>query len=402
MSYNLLNFPTGNIPGRVDTLKKIVDYVRPSLLMIQELRTEDGLIAATDMIDNLGYGSFACSQFVPQGTSMGEYNLQQAIIFDQRVFRLKSQHEIVTELRDVNEFVLYVNDNQLETGGDTTFFHVFVTHLKSSTGAANRNMRLSSVSSWLEYVEENLSPNDRVIIAGDFNLYNNSEPAYQAMVNPANMIPMKDIYSSYGDWSSTTFNHKEIYTQSTRASQLFNDGAGGGVDDRFDFILFSENLIDSDQPLYYKPGSYRSLGNTGQCYDGSITDCANGNPVPANILRSIYYQSDHIPQICDLHTSLTLNTTELAGEHRPEILLPRGNIATSLLTVSLLPRSNSQHSLQVMDMTGKIIYQQALTIPATGARQDINVETWPSGTYFLRASNEYGNFSVIRFVVVHQ
>ena len=69
MSYNLLNFPTGNLEGRVDTLNNILDYYRPHLFMIQELKTAQGLSDVTDRLNDLGYGSFDHGTFVPQVSS---------------------------------------------------------------------------------------------------------------------------------------------------------------------------------------------------------------------------------------------------------------------------------------------------------------------------------------------
>jgi hypothetical protein len=49
MSYNILNFPDGNIAGRVDTLENIIEYYQPHLLMVQELQSENGLTDITDI-----------------------------------------------------------------------------------------------------------------------------------------------------------------------------------------------------------------------------------------------------------------------------------------------------------------------------------------------------------------
>jgi hypothetical protein len=97
MSHNMLNFPDGNISGRVDTLENIIDYFQPHLLMIQELQNESGLIDVTDMMDNLGYGDFENAPFVVQQSDPGNpYKLQQGIVFDRNVMRLHSQDQIIT------------------------------------------------------------------------------------------------------------------------------------------------------------------------------------------------------------------------------------------------------------------------------------------------------------------
>jgi hypothetical protein len=303
MSYNLLNFPTGNLEGRVDTLYNILDYYRPHLFMIQELKTAQGLSDVTDRLNDLGYGNFDHGTFVPQVSSGGGggFPLQQNIVFDTNVLRLKSEDYILTDVRDINEFVLYVNDPLLESGADTTFLYVYVTHLKSSEGSENQALRLAMCEDWIAHLEEEVPAGSFTLLAGDYNIYSNTEPAYQTLMDEDNLIPMADVFDSYGNWSSSNFDHKEILTQSTRQNQIYNDGAGGGMDDRFDFILLSENMTSANSILQYEDNSFKSLGNTGACYNMSITDCDAANPVPFDILRSMYYLSDHLPQVCTIN-----------------------------------------------------------------------------------------------------
>jgi hypothetical protein len=306
MGYNMLNFPTGNLQGRVDTLQNIVSFTRPHLLMIQELKTAEGLAEVTDMMDDIGYGNFASSTFLPQQSAPGSSNpLQQAIVYDLNVFRMKSESYVLTDVRDINEFVLYLNDPALGQGADTTFLYVYVTHLKSSEGAVNVQARLDMVNNLVAHFE-NIPADANVIFAGDFNLYTNTEPCFIAALNPGNAIVLKDPFESYGDWAGSSFAHKEILTQCTRVAQFMSDGASGGIDDRFDFILFSESLMNQSANLHYTEDSFKSLGNTGGCYNQNITDCITGNDVPLDVLQSMYYMSDHIPQICQMTTLLEI------------------------------------------------------------------------------------------------
>ena len=42
-SYNVLNFPTGTMPDRQDTLAVILEDIQPDLLLLQELKSAEGL-----------------------------------------------------------------------------------------------------------------------------------------------------------------------------------------------------------------------------------------------------------------------------------------------------------------------------------------------------------------------
>ncbi len=396
LSYNLLNFPTGNLQGRVDTLRNIIDYTRPNLLMVQELETAEGLQSITEMMNELGYGDFAHPEFIPQQSPGSPSNqLQQSIVFDTEIFRLKSDGVVLTDYRDINEFVLYLNDPELANGSDTTFLYVYVTHLKSSTGVANEQMRLSMVSYLIAHFET-LPENSHVLFTGDFNLYNNTEPAYLAITDENNAIVMRDIYANYGNWAGSAFDHKEILTQCTRASVIFNDGASGGVDDRFDFILMSESLVSQSSDFAYTENSFRSIGNTGGCYNQSITDCDLGNSVPANILQSMYYMSDHIPQYCEFHSDVIDRVID-QNLKQPELLLANGNQQSQQLYYTINGFIGNHFTLEVLDINGKVIHQQMPTSTLSGG---IDVSRFPQGLYFLRIVADSVSIAPKKFTVI--
>lgn len=391
----MLNFPTGNLPGRVDTLKKIVNYYRPHLLMIQELKTAEGLADVSSMMNTLNYGDFNHSEFVPQQSDAGSpYPLQQALVYDESIFTLKSQSEIITDVRDFNEFELYLNDSNLDEGADTTFLYVYVTHLKSSTGSANQAARLAMVEDWLTYMNATRSADDNVILCGDFNLYTRNEDAYQALIADENVIPMQDVFYDYGDWPGTSFAHKEILTQSTRQNQIENDGAGGGVDDRFDFILFSPSLVNVANEIHYIEDSYYSLGNTGACYNQSITSCNANNDVPYDVLQAIYYMSDHIPQVCELELNVTIDVVELEQQEFP-IQIVYNNPITARMHASF----SGTGFIQVRDLQGKLQQENIIRIDA--GRNEFPLQTigLRSGIYLFTLTTEQGKSSSARFLV---
>lgn len=303
MSYNMLNFPTGNLQGRTDTLENIVDYYRPHLLLIQELKTASGLSQITDMMDDLGYGNFAHGTFIPQQSNPGATNLlQQNVVYDASIFVLDEEYVVETDVRDFNGYKFHFLDEALTQPGDTTFLYVFSAHLKSSQGAAEEAARQAMAAEWVNWADAHIPTGSLVMLGGDFNLYTAEEPAYTLLTDSDNNTVMVDPLALYGDWTGSAFAHKEILTQSTRLSQLYDDGAGGGLDDRFDFILLSAAFFDPDVPVNFVEGSYHSLGNNGTCYNQSITGCADDNEVPADVIQSLYYMSDHLPQVLSFQT----------------------------------------------------------------------------------------------------
>jgi exonuclease III len=391
MSYNLLNFPTGNFIGRVDTLRPIIDFYKPQLFLIQELKTEDGLIEIADMMNDLGYGTFTNAPFIAQQSDPNNpYFLQQALVYDTDIFTLAFQDEIITSVRDVNYYKLYLNDETQQDGSDTTFINVFVTHLKSSTGTDNEQSRLQMVNAFESYIEANLDSDDLVMIAGDFNLYSTNEPAYQELVNASNEIPMIDPFANYGNWAVSNFNHREILTQSTRSSQIGNDGAGGGVDDRFDFIMFSNAFYSNSSPVKFLEGSFKSLGNNGTCYNSSITSCASGNDVPSNILRNLYYMSDHIPQVCELEIDLNLSVTENVPSN-VDFTWEKGNVIQSNGGILINSDRPQDLDLIIYSMSGQAILEKSLDVTYSTYYFPFDTEQMSDGMYLIAirtASNQ--------------
>jgi hypothetical protein len=80
-----------------------------------------------------------------------------------------------------------------------------------------------------------------VLLGGDLNLYTFTEPAYQQLLQVTNNITFADPANRPGSWSNNP-NFVDIFTQSTR-TDFGLGGTAGGFDDRFDFILTSENML---------------------------------------------------------------------------------------------------------------------------------------------------------------
>jgi endonuclease/exonuclease/phosphatase family metal-dependent hydrolase len=316
MCYNLLNFPTGNLAGREDTLRTIIDHVRPDIFLLQELKTDSGLQLIVDRSFAGLPGTYAATTFVPQQSNTGGFLLQQAMVYNTNLFGLLSETYLMTAVRDINRFCLYWKDPLLAQGADTVKLYLFVTHLKSSQGTDNVAARLSMVQTFTTHLQY-LPANASVIFAGDLNVYTSTEPAYQELLDPTNAIVMRDPIDSPGSWQSSSFAKREIHTQSTRASAIFGDGAGGGLDDRFDFILLSRNMMGPVHSITYTPDTYNALGNDGTCYNESITACAGGE-VPYAVMRAMYNMSDHLPVVMQLQFTSGISGV---GEHTAQAAL---------------------------------------------------------------------------------
>lgn len=301
MSYNLLNFPDPNPFGKADTLADILAWHPVDLLIAEEIHDLNGAEQVlNDALNVNGVDRFSMATFVPQQSAQWTtIKLAQCIYYDHNKLGLRDQSLLLTDVRDINVYTMFLRDNGIFQG-DTTFFTVYAVHLKASNDAQDIADREAMAQILMAHAAT-LPAGRPVIVAGDMNVYTGSELAFTALLTPLGGVQLEDPLQLGGlAWSGP--GNAASFTQSTRVNAIFGDGAGGGLDDRFDIALLSDDIIDGSGPLQLVPGSYRPLGNSGTCWNDNITDCSTGQ-APFNILRKLYYMSDHLPLVFSLSTN---------------------------------------------------------------------------------------------------
>ena len=174
----------------------------------------------------------------------GGGDLQQALILQKRYVCSRKHRNYNTPVRDINKYTLLLNTTSQDT--NPIRIYAYVTHLKSSQGGANQQLRLSMVEAFVNDTQQ-LEEDAFVLFAGDFNIYTSTEPAYLEILDQTNSIAMADPIDTPGAWNNNE-DFRAVHTQSTRTSSSgFGGGAGGGLDDRFDFIMVSQNMMTDSQ-----------------------------------------------------------------------------------------------------------------------------------------------------------
>jgi len=225
---------------------------------------------------------------------------------------------------------------------------------------------------------EDLDPNSFVIFSGDLNLYSSTEPAYVELLNPENPITLTDPISTPGAWSNNS-NFQEVHTQSTRVSSgPFGAGAGGGLDDRFDFMMISENML-SNPKLRYVADTYFAYGNNGNCFNGSINEPGCGGTFSVSLREDLYNMSDHLPVVMELETSeeiviLSSNENETSNNF----------VVTQTLVSEYVPyQSNTDASLhfELYNIVGQKVTEFSVKSRENGI---LDVSYVANGVYFLK------------------
>lgn len=376
LSYNVLNYPSPDYDDyRADTLKKIIDVFKPDIFLMQELkhpRGVDSILSVafnTTEADNFQSGTWLWQVSAPWSS----WKLQQNVIYNADKLTLISEDYIQTGTRDHNVFKFMINDPNLANHQDTTFLYALSIHLKSSQGADNAAERHQMTEILTNYLE-NLEPNAHVVLGGDFNIYTSQEAAYQQLTSGS--FVFSDPIDTPGNWhNSAGLSH--VHTQSTRTSQLNGDGAGGGLDDRFDFILLSENMMDTQSRIHYVDGTYDNIGYNGNCFNQSLMSCQNTD-VTLAVKRALFQMSDHLPIWLELDVNLPLPTNTDASELADQFF-KGANPVTETLNLRT-PGYNGSSSFQIMDMLGNVIHSG---VASSSSDIRVDVSNLPSGMYLF-------------------
>jgi hypothetical protein len=380
MFYNVLNYPLQEPASRIQDLGVIIDDYRPDVFMICELNNEEGANNILNVMQALNADyKRAVFQLNTSDDNLGDQNdLQNMLYYDSSKFILENQFIVTTTYRDFNHYVLKLKTANIET--DPKYLDVFITHLKSSSGTANQQLRLDMVNDFVAYLET-LPSSSNVVFGGDLNLYTSSEPAFQELVDATNNITFVDPADRVGSWSNNT-NYLDVFTQSTRTASGLG-GATGGFDDRFDFILTSENML-TNSDLYFVPNSYQVYGNNNNpnCYNQEINsiDC-DGAEFSSTIRDALYVMSDHLPVTIELHTTESLSTNDVV--YKNGIKIVGSNVVTERITLSI--RENNINSLAIYNTLGQKISELKTN---NASNLNIDVSKLASGVYYIISSNK--------------
>jgi endonuclease/exonuclease/phosphatase family metal-dependent hydrolase len=380
MYYNLLNFPgSSQEQTRVDTLEDIIAYVKPDLFLVNEL---ESLYGANLILSNaMNVNGITHYQ---RATYYSGPDTQNMLFYNEDKFGLIEQFQITTDLRDISEYHLYYKEPNMNASTDTVHLWAYSCHLKAGSYQSDEDRRALETSQFKSYLD-NLNRSGNLILGGDFNIYSSSEVACQNILNTGN-IPFYDPINQLGNWNNNSF-YQEIHTQSTRASSGgFAGGASGGLDDRFDIIFATDDIMQGNQRLTYLPGSYKSIGNDGNHFNGNINSGTN-TAVPQDIANALFHNSDHLPVYMEMVVQGTVGVTEYSTVVSSAFYNSLDN------SLYLRMKEPVKHiDLTIFDLSGKQVCQ-------TSHGELINIlPNLNSGIYLAQVITEKG-MSAVKFVV---
>jgi hypothetical protein len=393
MFYNVLNFPLEDaVPDRLQYLELVLDDYRPDVFMVCELNNETGAntILSSLQAINPNYQSATFELNTSDDNLSNQNDLQQLIYFDSSKFILESQAIVTTIFRDFNHYKLKINSVEQTT--DPIIIDFFVCHLKASSGSSNQASRLEMVEDLVIYLDT-FPADSNVVLAGDFNVYSDSEPAFQRLIDNSNNIVFVDPADRIGSWHNNS-SYVDVMTQSTR-TQTGLGGSTGGFDDRFDFIMTSENMTANPE-LSFVSGSYDVYGNNDNtdCYNQSInsSDCA-GADFSFTIRDALHSFSDHLPVTLELQTNQSLSVLEF--NTREMITILGSNVIDNNLKLRVDLSLQNELELYVFNSLGQVVK----TGDVNNTLITVDTSQINSGIYYI--TNSKFQFKPLKFVVTH-
>lgn len=390
MHYNLLNYSNSttycdqtnnNLQTKEAALKIILAHVSPDILTVNE-------VAANQLTANrlLGVVNASYNKTYAMGnyTNVSSGDLANLLFYNTAKLTLVSQHAVATEVRDFNIFTLRYNSFDLHNG-DTAYLTCIVCHLKAGDSSEDETSRAQMINTLMAY----LSAHDysgNITISGDFNVYSSSEVCYQSLINATNSnIKFYDPVNKPGSWSNSS-TYARYHTQSTHTTSN-GCASAGGLDDRFDFILMTNPILNNTQRIEYLPSSYTAVGQTGTAFNGSILSMDNTLPYEVN--QALYTLSDHLPVMADLlvhqtHVGMDTHTT------MPQMIIFSKNGKTFC---RLSGNFDSNSGLRVFSVTGHKLLDLKIQ-PLENLELPLN-----PGFYFLQAKTRDGKLLQKKTVV---
>jgi hypothetical protein len=397
MFYNLLNYPLEDaVPNREDDLEFILSDYQPDLFLVCELNNITGAnnvlnIAKSSISTNIEMATYVSN--TSDDTTGDQNDLQNQLYYNSSKFILEDELIVPTDLRDFNVYKLKVNTEDQAT--NPIEFYVVVCHLKASSGAQNQLRRFNMVVELDNYLST-LPSDSNVLLGGDLNIYTASEPAFQLLLQDTNNITFTDPANRVGSWNNNP-NFVDVFTQSTR-TQTGLGGTTGGFDDRFDFILTSENML-TNANVTYEPDSYQVYGNNGlsACYNSAINSSAcaiPGSEFSFEIRDALHNFSDHLPVTLNLEIDENLlSVDELVTQSQFTL---EKSIVDSKLRILDIPTKLFNKEVVLYNSYGKMIKKVRLR---STEYFEIGISDLTNGMYFLTLPNF--NIEPLKFFVYH-
>lgn len=388
MHYNLMYYDkntsfctstNNNVDSKDGHLKTIINSYKPDIFTANEI---NGSPTSVQRILNNVFNVDGVDYY-KRGNYQGDY-LVNMLYYNSQKLVLKSQSYVLTSPRITDVYNLYLKTDDL-ANGDTIFVTCFVSHLKAGNTSSDATDRANAVQQIMSYIQNrNISGN--VMVMGDFNLYTSSEAAFQKFITPTTTgFRFFDPVDAMGSWQDNSA-YAPYHTQSTHTSG--GCFSGGGMDDRFDFILTSLKLLQQGG-LTYVQNSYWAYGQDGKRLNQPLTSASNPNSsLPSAVIGALYYMSDHLPVTMKLVYNQEATQSPLGFF---DSNLTVNGIAKENVEIYYKGSSSERAKISLVNIVGVTVFRGDVTLEP-GEKTIIPVAALTGGVYLVVITGEKGKY----------
>jgi hypothetical protein len=393
MHLNLLNYGNitsyctsnnNNIEEKNAALRTIIAHTSPDVFTVNEISdlTYYHDLLLDSVLEVEFPGRYARAGFSNANGS----GIVNDLYFDQQKVMLKQAFGVYCDVRDADAYMLGLLPEV--PGDDTLELMCIVTHLKAGSGTSDEQDRAAMASDILNWLT-NSGYTGNMLLMGDFNLKSSYEPAWYNLTQfPNAAVRFYDPVNAPGNWNSNA-QFKLLHSQSTHTSSN-GCAAGGGLDDRFDFIISSLPLLQGTNGVQYVDGSYDVVGQDGQRLNGSVTSPGNVE-VSQEVAAALYDASDHLPVMVKLRYG---PGTPVSGPVEGAYWIE--NPARDHIVLRST-RPFPEAALELYTTDGRSQWQGRIP---TGDNLYSLPPSLKSGTYLLRILPNKGGVSVVKAIVM--
>ncbi len=403
MQYNLLNYGnyTDYCPQDINNVSDKNRYIRtiltayyPDIFTVCEMGKATNL--PSDFVNNNLNINGITYWKASSGSNTSNSYLTNAAFYNSEKMVLRKHSLAQTYIRDVDIYSFYLK-NDLLASGDTVNLVCIIAHLKAGYGSDNEDKRHTMCRNIMNNIN-NSYRNCNVLIMGDFNLYSSAEAAYQTLTDK-NSYPttyfIDPVYPyGVGEWNGNP-DYAEYHTQSVDR-QGNGCRSGGGLDDRFDFIMMSQNIYGGTDKVQYINGSYHAIGQDGDRFNQSINSPANQD-VPADVANALFNNSDHLPVKMELLVTQNTDIEELDDNKLCFDIYP--NPAKEKINIRFFQNNHGKADIRLFNSLGQTVYVNSFPVDEGVEEIVIPVNNLHKGVYFLEITNGDGKKEVVKVVL---
>ena len=390
MQYNLLNY--GNITSyctvnnnkytdKEPLLHTIVHHVQPDIFTVNELGSSTFIHQRIldSVMNKNSVKQYGKADYINTNGS----DLVNMLYYNKAKLVYVDAQSIQNTVRDIVLYRLYYKSPNLAQDHDTAWINCIVAHLKASNNADGRNKRDIMTAAAMSYLTQH-NYKGNYMFMGDFNVYTSNEQGYKNLINYSDInYRFFDPINRPGNWNNKS-SYSDVHTQSTHSSGN-GCAAGGGLDDRFDFILISNDIKQGNKHINYKSNSYKVIGNDGNHFNKSINYGTN-NSVPANVLNAIYNHSDHLPIMLKLEVDNTVSS--IGNIAANNLIVNYQNPIDGILDLSIKSDNSDNRIIEIWSITGQLVIRK--NVAGNTINTSISLENYANGMYILKINNKDG------------